>query len=108
MPVPRGAPGRRESLQLPAAGESRIYLSLLRRALKTLKTRWDRHLTAETRRKIDDAATAGLSLIDLDRSRAGAPAAHDRPHCRAVEIIALRQVVDADESHVNLLRCREL
>jgi hypothetical protein len=42
---------------------------------------------AETRRIVDDAATADLSLIDLDRPRAGGRAAHDRPHCLAVEII---------------------
>src|SRR5713101_9550395 len=57
---------------------------------------------AETRRIVDDAATADLSLIDLDRPRAGGRAAHDRPHCLAVEIIALRQVLNSDESHGNL------
>ena len=69
---------------------------------RALCPRWDRPLTAETRRIVHDAATAGLSLIDLDRPRADGPAAHDRPHCLAVEIIALRQVVDSDQSHGNL------
>src|SRR4029077_20617270 len=68
-----------------------------------LRPHWERPLTAETRRIIDDAATAGLILIDLDRARAGKSAACDRPHCHAVKIIALRQVLDGDVSHGNLL-----
>ena len=68
-----------------------------------LRLRWDRSLTVETRRIIHDAATVGPSLIDMGRWRAGAPASHDRPHCLAVEIIALRQVLDGDESHGSLL-----
>lgn len=87
------SPLGREPGQAPNRG------GLPRRALRPCR---DRPLTAETRRIVDDAATAGLSLIDLDRPRAGGPAAHDRPHCLAVEIIALRQVLDGDESHGNL------
>ena len=47
---------------------------LLRRALRP---RWGRPLTAETRRVVDDAPAAGLSLIDSDRPSAGESAAHD-------------------------------
>jgi hypothetical protein len=67
-------------------------------------------LWAETRRIVDDTALSGLhlSLIVLDRPPTGAAAAHNRPHCLAVEIIALRQILDGNHSHWNLCACVRL
>src|SRR4029077_8872821 len=59
--------------------------------------------TTETRRVVDDAAAAGHSLIYLARPHAGARATGDRPHRLAVQLIALRQVLDGDHCHGNLL-----